>query len=51
MRTRIALIPFVPWLFALASCSSPPKPPTVRASTATPKKKPAARKPKRTAGN
>lgn len=28
-----------------------PKPPTVRASTAAPKKKPAARKPKRTAGN
>ena len=28
-----------------------PKPPTVRASTATPKKRPAARKPKRTAGN
>ncbi|MFJ5988395.1 SAM-dependent methyltransferase [Lentzea sp. NPDC092896] len=28
-----------------------PKPPTVRASTATPKKRPTARKPKRTAGN
>ena len=29
MRTRIALTPFVPWLFALASCSSPPQAPTV----------------------
>jgi precorrin-4/cobalt-precorrin-4 C11-methyltransferase len=28
-----------------------PKPPTVRASTSTPKKRPSARKPKRTAGN
>ena len=36
MRTRIALTPFVPWLFALASCSSPPKPPTVDESQRRP---------------
>ena len=36
MRTRIALTPFVPWLFALASCSSPPKPPTVDESQKRP---------------
>lgn len=29
MRNRIALTPFVPWLLALSSCSSPPRPPTV----------------------
>lgn len=36
MRNRIALTPFVPWLFALASCSSPPKPPTVDESQKRP---------------
>ena len=36
MRTSIALTPFVPWLFALASCSSPPKPPTVDESQKRP---------------
>jgi outer membrane protein OmpA-like peptidoglycan-associated protein len=36
MRTSIALTPFVPWLFALASCSSPPKPPTVEESQKRP---------------
>ena len=29
MRSTIALTPFVPWLIALASCSSPPQPPHV----------------------
>jgi outer membrane protein OmpA-like peptidoglycan-associated protein len=29
VRTRIALTRLIPWLLALASCSSPPKPPTV----------------------
>jgi outer membrane protein OmpA-like peptidoglycan-associated protein len=36
MRTSIALTPFMPWLFALASCSSPPKPPTVDESQKRP---------------
>lgn len=36
MRTRIALTPFMPWLLALASCSSPPKPPTVDESQKRP---------------
>ena len=36
MRTSIALTPFVPWIFALASCSSPPKPPTVDESQKRP---------------
>ena len=36
MRTRITLTPFVPWLFALASCSSPPKPPIVDESQKRP---------------
>ena len=36
MRTSIAFTPFVPWLFALASCSSPPKPPTVDESQKRP---------------
>ena len=36
MRPSIALTPFVPWLFALASCSSPPKPPTVDESQKRP---------------
>ena len=36
MRASIALTPFVPWLFALASCSSPPKPPTVDESQKRP---------------
>jgi len=36
MRTSIALTPFVPWLLALASCSSPPKPPTVDESQKRP---------------
>jgi outer membrane protein OmpA-like peptidoglycan-associated protein len=36
MRTSIALTPFVPWLFALASCSAPPKPPTVDESQKRP---------------
>src|SRR5574337_1176113 len=29
MRPTIVLTPFVPWLLLVASCSSPPKPPTV----------------------
>lgn len=29
MRASIALTPLIPWLLLLASCSSPPKPPTV----------------------
>lgn len=29
MRIAIAFTPFAPWLLLLASCSSPPKPPTV----------------------
>lgn len=36
MRTHIAFTPFMPWLFALASCSSPPKPPTVDESQKRP---------------
>ena len=36
MRASISLTPFVPWLFALASCSSPPKPPTVDESQKRP---------------
>jgi outer membrane protein OmpA-like peptidoglycan-associated protein len=36
MRTSIALTPFVPWLLALASCGSPPKPPTVDESQKRP---------------
>ena len=36
MRTSIALTPFVPWIFALASCSAPPKPPTVDESQKRP---------------
>ena len=36
MRPTIALTPFVPWLLALASCSSPPKPPTVDESQKRP---------------
>ena len=38
MRPTIALTPFVPWLLALASCSSPPKPPTVDESQKRPVK-------------
>ena len=36
MRTSIALTPFVPWLLALASCTSPPKPPAVDESQKRP---------------
>ena len=36
MRPTIALTPFVPWLLLLASCSSPPKPPTVDESQKRP---------------
>ena len=36
MRPTIAITPFVPWLLALASCSSPPKPPTVDESQKRP---------------
>jgi outer membrane protein OmpA-like peptidoglycan-associated protein len=36
MRATIALSPFVPWLLLLASCSSPPKPPTVNESQKRP---------------
>src|SRR4051812_24846147 len=39
MRTNSTftpLIPFIPWLLALASCSSPPKPPTVDESQKRP---------------
>ena len=39
MRTSIALTPLtplIPWLFALASCSSPPKPPTLDESLKRP---------------
>lgn len=36
MRASIALTPLVPWLVLLASCSSPPKPPTVDESQKRP---------------
>lgn len=36
MRTSTALTPLVPWLLLLASCSSPPKPPTVDESQKRP---------------
>lgn len=36
MRATIALTPLVPWLILLASCSSPPKPPTVDESQKRP---------------
>lgn len=36
MRATIALTPFIPWLLLLASCSSPPKPPTVDESQKRP---------------
>lgn len=36
MRPTLAVTPFVPWLLALASCSSPPKPPTVDESQKRP---------------
>jgi outer membrane protein OmpA-like peptidoglycan-associated protein len=36
MRATIALSPFVPWLLLLASCSSPPKPPTADESQKRP---------------
>lgn len=36
MRPTIALTPIVPWLLLLASCSSPPKPPTVDESQKRP---------------
>jgi len=36
MRASIAFTPFVPWLLLLASCSSPPKPPTVDESQKRP---------------
>ena len=36
MRPTLAITPFVPWLLALASCSSPPKPPTVDESQKRP---------------
>ena len=36
MRPTIALTPLVPWLLMLASCSSPPKPPTVDESQKRP---------------
>ena len=36
MRASFCLTTFVPWLFALASCSSPPKPPTVDESQKRP---------------
>ena len=39
MRTRIDLMPltpFIPWLLVLASCSSPPQPPTVDESRKRP---------------
>jgi outer membrane protein OmpA-like peptidoglycan-associated protein len=36
MRPTLAITPFVPWLLALASCSSPPKPSTVDESQKRP---------------
>ena len=36
MRPTISLTPFVPWLLLVASCSSPPKPPTVDESRKRP---------------
>lgn len=36
MRATIAFTPLVPWLLLLASCSSPPKPPTVDESQKRP---------------
>lgn len=36
MRITIALTPLTPWLLLLASCSSPPKPPTVDESQRRP---------------
>jgi outer membrane protein OmpA-like peptidoglycan-associated protein len=36
MRPTLALTPIVPWLLLLASCSSPPKPPTVDESQKRP---------------
>jgi outer membrane protein OmpA-like peptidoglycan-associated protein len=36
MRPTIALTPFIHWLLLLASCSSPPKPPTVDESQKRP---------------
>lgn len=36
MRPTHALIPFIPWLLLLTSCSSPPKPPTVDESQKRP---------------
>lgn len=36
MRAPIALTPFAPWLLVLASCSSPPKPPSVDESQKRP---------------
>jgi outer membrane protein OmpA-like peptidoglycan-associated protein len=36
MRAAILLTPFMPWLMLLASCTSPPKPPTVDESLRRP---------------
>ncbi|MEO6279411.1 OmpA family protein [Roseateles sp.] len=36
MRPTLAVTPFIPWLLALASCSSPPEPPTVDESQKRP---------------
>lgn len=36
MRATFPLTPFLPWLLVLASCSSPPKPPTVDESQKRP---------------
>lgn len=36
MRPTIAFAPYVPWLLLLASCNSPPKPPTVDESQKRP---------------
>ncbi len=42
MRPTLALTPIVPWLLLLASCSSPPKPPTVDESQKRPVNSPMA---------
>lgn len=36
MRTSFNLTPFIPWLLSLASCGTPPKPPTVDESQKRP---------------
>jgi outer membrane protein OmpA-like peptidoglycan-associated protein len=42
VRATIAFTPYVPWLLLLASCSSPPKPPTVDESQKRPVNSPIA---------